>query len=286
MFDLKLLDHDIFHPRHEDEATTYHNVIARMEEAGIEYPSFVTFEEPPVAHRLTFSDGLFHLSELSETFKTFKEAHAYVKWLKHQMVFDDSIFDSGQLVDQIVGVSIVGEERPGTSGRIYLDYNDPRILEYNHYLSWLNHTVRDYLETPQDFLAAYSFLDHHPAFWHQPRPEQYPHQWQTDSAISKMWIAPTSNAKGELVFMMECGATVPGTNHHYHDLKLDVYAPSYNDAIIQTAALVHKFFDVDGSERPDVAYEKSDLEKLLDERMESYQKAVEDGNLITEVDIP
>lgn len=276
MFDLKLLDHDIFHPRHQHERSTFYTVIERMAEAGIEYPSFVTFEEPPEVHTMTFSDGRFHLSGIEETFETFKEAHRHADRMKHQMVFDKSIFDSGQLVDQFVGVSVIGDERPGTSGRIYLDYDDPRILEYNGYLRWLNGTVRSYLADPEDFLTAYYFLSNHPAFWYQPRPEEYPHQWQTGSAISKMWIQPTTNDKGELVFMMECGATVPGTNHHYHDLKLDVYAPSYNDAIIQTAALVHKFYDVDGSERPDVEYEKSELEKTLDERLASYEKAVKE----------
>lgn len=280
----KILAHDIFHPRHQDSETTYYRVFERMEEAGIEYPSFVTFEEVPETHTLTFSDGVFHLSGIEATFETFKEAYKHVKSLRHQMKFDDSIFDSGQLVDQVIGVSVVGDERPGMSGRIYLGYSDPRILEYNHYLTWLNGTVRYYLEDPNDFLTAYYFLDSHPAFWYQPRPEEYPHQWQTGSAISNMWIQPTKNSKGELVFMMECGATVPGTSHHYHDLKLDVYAPSYNDAIIQTAALVHKFFDLDGSKRPDVDYEKSELEKTLEERLAAYEKAVKDAEVDADKD--
>jgi hypothetical protein len=75
--------------------------------------------------------------------------------------------------------------------------------------------------------------------------------------------------------MMETGSMVPPERkHRYHDLRLDTYEDTYEKGIIATAKLVHKFNDLDGSERPDVDYEKSELEVILEERMAEVDKAL------------
>jgi hypothetical protein len=66
----------------------------------------------------------------------------------------------------------------------------------------------------------------------------------------------------------------PERKHRYHDLRLDTYEDTYEKGIIATAKLVHKFNDLDGSERPDVDYEKSELEVILEERMAEVDKAL------------
>ena len=275
MFDINLLDHEIFNPENNESEEDYYNLPSRMAEAGISLP-FVTFEKVPVVHVLSYDGTHFRLSGLDSVFDTFKQAYRRTRDLKHEVKFDPSIFDSGQVIDRVLGVSVKGDETPGTTGPIYFQYNDPRPSEYHTYLSWLVQ-AKVYLHDPTDFLAAWKFLDGHPMSWHQSRPEKYPHDWTLSGAVAKIWAHPTTDDNGNLVFMMESGRIVPGTNYRYHDMRLDVYAPSYEAGIIRMAALTHKFFDLDGSERPDVDYEKSDLEKLLEERLASYNKAVQEG---------
>ena len=63
---------------------------------------------------------------------------------------------------------------------------------------------------------------------------------------------------------------------HYHDYRLDVWADTFEQAFIELAAMVHKFFDHQGVERPDVPHVKpawalelqeiiTDVEKWKDE---------------------
>jgi hypothetical protein len=48
---------------------------------------------------------------------------------------------------------------------------------------------------------------------------------------------------------------------------LDIYAQTFEEAVVLLAQKVDKFFDIDGTERPDVEYEKSEIEKTLEERV-------------------
>lgn len=137
-------------------------------------------------------------------------------------------------------------------------------LKYS-YLAWTTGNLSWYEQSPDDFMAAYYFLDGHPCFWIK-RTGGDAYDWETQGYASRLWHHPSYDDSKNVVHMMEAGAHVPGEyNQHYHDFRLDVYADSYENAIIETAALVHKFFNPNGTEREGVEYEKSQIELDLDE---------------------
>lgn len=144
-------------------------------------------------------------------------------------------------------------------------------LKYS-YLGWITGNLPWYEESPDDFMASYYFLDGHPCFWlKNERGGVY--DWEIQGFASRLWHHPSFGKDKKVVHMMEAGAHVEGSyNQHYHDLRLDVYADSYENAIIETAALVHKFFNTDGTEREGVEYQKSQLELDLEDRSNEVSK--------------
>lgn len=138
------------------------------------------------------------------------------------------------------------------------------FLAKGRYHSFLESTLR-YEKNPDDFNTAWHWLDRHPAFWSHRSEDDY--YWSTESN-GRIWMGVSANREGKTYIMLEHGAAVRGSRtHHYHDIRLDVYAYTYEEAIIQLAAKVYQFFEVDGSEREDVEYEKSELELVLEEKV-------------------
>jgi hypothetical protein len=56
----------------------------------------------------------------------------------------------------------------------------------------------------------------------------------------------------------------PGYHEHYNDYRLHVFGKTVEDAMIKFAAKVDQFYADDGTEIPDVQYEKSPFEKHVD----------------------
>lgn len=54
---------------------------------------------------------------------------------------------------------------------------------------------------------------------------------------------------------------------HYYDMRLDVFADTYEAAIIAFASKVDTFFYPDGTKREGVAYEKSERELSIEESL-------------------
>lgn len=144
--------------------------------------------------------------------------------------------------------------------------------------SFINIEVKDYREDPSDFMNAYDFIDRHPAFWTKMTPHDAENKtldWNTAGYASKIWAVPSRLKDGRIGWMMEGGSHVgPEYVSHYHDLRLDVYGDSIEDCYIQLAAKLDKFFDIDGSERENVDYKKSELELVLEERLASINHIV------------
>lgn len=148
-----------------------------------------------------------------------------------------------------------------------------RILKYS-YGYWQNTVLPHYRKNPSDFMASWHFLDSHPAFWTKSPYDNNRYSWETSGYAQSMWHVPSVDDEGTVYHMMEAGASVP-PNHteHYHDLRLDVFASSYEEAVVETAALVDKFFHSDGTERKNVEYEKSDLELILEDRIDDLEES-------------
>jgi len=146
------------------------------------------------------------------------------------------------------------------------------FLAKGRYHSFLESTLR-YEKDPDDFRTAWNWLDHHPAFWSRRSEDDF--YWSTESN-AHIWMGVSADREGNTVIMLEHGAAVRDSRtHHYHDLRLDVYAPTYEEAIIQLAAKVYQFFEVDGSARENVEYEKSELELVLEEKVAALDNYLE-----------
>jgi hypothetical protein len=247
----------------------------------VELPDFYTFDEPTPAYTLHVEnkDLIRVLDEnknvLDKEFSDLEKAYDYVKGeLRYDVKFSGDIDSiTGEVSTQLVSVPTKnGHHRLLLSGTDEDEY----YLAKRHYLDFLELT-RHYEKNPNNFVTAFHWLETHPAFW--TRPDAESNYWSTDN-ISRLWIGVTTNRVGETVIMLEHGGAVePARTDTYHDLRLDVYAPTYEIAIIELAAKVHQFFNVDGSEKENVEYEKSELEKKLDKAFEEYDKNDDEGTV-------
>lgn len=248
---------------------------ARLKAVGIEMPEFRTFDPVDPTSFLKYSeeDRVFYSDETTLESETPYEIYQDLRKKGFDVEVHQSALDSGQ-IGGIEGMWSVASDRSGFRTAM-IGPVDTRGLDYAHFYQWLKE-ARHWIENQDDFMAAYGFLTGHPAFWKCPRPEEYPNQWSTDEGVSTIWSYPSYRKDGSIVMMMETGSMVPPERkHRYHDLRLDTYEDTYELGIIATAKLVHKFNDLDGSSRPDVDYEKSELELVLEERLGEMNKALE-----------
>lgn len=140
------------------------------------------------------------------------------------------------------------------------------------FLSFLRLATKQYVKNPKDFLASYYFLEKHPIFWSVRGSHQCEHspsadekvRWDFSNGVRKLELLMMVDG-GRPVFAFEAGPHRDDYPHGCHDLKLDVYAKTYEKGIIKMAALVHKFYDLEGRDREGVEYQKSELEITLDD---------------------
>jgi len=156
------------------------------------------------------------------------------------------------------------------------------------YKTWLE-IYEKWQRDKTKFMPAYLMISYHPAFWTRANRIKVDDarwtpgelwEWNTGGYAGEMWILPVRDMD-EHYFMAEAGGHVADLERCHdgklvqilgdytvtcHDLRLDVYAKTYEGACIEMALKVDKFFAPDGTERENVSYEKSELEKELDER--------------------
>lgn len=269
MLDDKVLENPLFNTSMKEETEGfYENIETKLNNIGVYFPSFVTFDPVKEKNVISWDGSEFFSPGVEGFWENIENLYEFIENdLGHDADFDDSIYESGQVKDGVIGVSI-----PHKYGyRMLIGPVDTRNIEVFHYYSYLC-LARTWLTKQDDFVYAYRFLNEHPVFWS--RRSEVSTQWNTDSGLSSMWVHPTRNDKGETVVMLEHGAAVPDARTmHYHDMRLDIYEPTYEKAIIELAKRVHKFFYLDGEERPDVDYEKSQLEIELEERIKDFEEA-------------
>lgn len=165
-------------------------------------------------------------------------------------------------------LSVPTERKSFSRALISSTKEDSEWLDKHDYYRFLKKTVK-YETNPNDFITAFYWLNAHPAFWWRSREDQ---TYWIKEGNSKITVDIDKDDNGQVWVMLEHGSAVePARTQHYHDLRLDIYAHTYEQAIIELAAKVHKFFHVDGSGREDVQYEKSQLELTLEERVKELE---------------
>lgn len=213
-------------------------------------------------------------STLSKPFDSFDEAYNSVSVESgFGVTFDSSLPENEHLLfDGLITV-------PDDSGnsRAYISSTEQSHLEIleNAYNKWLTTVADEYLKHPSSFLKAYYFVDNHPCFWTRtmhPKENGWHDSWITSGHAQRLsqFVGYSEESPTGVSFNIEAGPHIsPEYVHHSHDLRLEVYGHSYEDAIVKLAAKIHKFYNLDGTAREDVEYEPSPLEKLLVERLEA-----------------
>lgn len=110
-----------------------------------------------------------------------------------------------------------------------------------------------YLNNPDSFVASYDFLSKHPAFWIRERAYESisKQHWITESLLSRHSIVPEEVGNTlQPVFRVELGGSAsPEHTTTYFDEELSLKAPSYEQAVIEAAAMIEKYFWVTGEIR-------------------------------------
>jgi hypothetical protein len=277
MLDDSILGHLIFDGL-PDSADSFYNIKQILTDAGVTFPAKMTWEpvKPTVLICFSVDSRMFYAKDQVGEYETLAEIYDAVDRRDVQVKFDESVRLSGE-VEDFMGddLSMIGvrSERKGFR-RILIGRGQEGqdTLDYSHYYHFLLQ-AKQWLADQDDFVKAYSFIQMHPAFWYRPIPERSPYHWATDNGHESVWVCVTRNDKNEPVVMLEHGSSVePEHTMHYHDFRLDVWAPTFEEAYIDLAKKTHKFFSLDGEERPDVEYKKTKLELELEERLEEAKK--------------
>jgi len=159
---------------------------------------------------------------------------------------------------------------------------------------------REWKNDPDDFFKAYMMVDTHPAFWTRAFPfssadnfwdENSLWSWETSGYCQQLWSHPWHDEDGRLYWAIEGGSHVADSTstwrdeyynkvqiigvfqEHYHDFRLDAFGDTYEAAIVSFAHNVDKFFNPDGTEREDVEYEETPLEKTISKRTDEMERA-------------
>lgn len=250
---------------HEDEPT-----LVELTKDVI-LPEWLTKCLPPHKPRVVISwrDGAFHATgdDFEVTGNNLQELYDEYNSDEVDVVLDDSVNGHG---GNLMGGMFFCEAEPGAkTARLLLGMDDEEreALLKSKYKSFMECQHPAYIADPGNWVFAYNWLQHHPVFWYRTEVEPTS-RWITDDGLKSLWVAVSTRDNGTPVVMMEHGAHVEDDyTHHYHDFRLDVYASNFEDGYVQTAKLVHKFFNPDGTEREGVEYEKSELELELERRV-------------------
>lgn len=213
--------------------------IAGLEALGLPLPGFLKFPTPRTAV-VKWDGEMFTCEHADEPQKSLRAMDRHLSQWQIDMVFDETIASAP-------GVKLIGGMALEDGGRMTIEWLNPREQAAMKYWGFLD-LAKQYIADPKNFVNAYYFLDNHPAFWHLRRHGEL--DWIFDGFAKKFYtiVHPSDRYETGVMVGFEAGGTAPGWVHHYHDLRIDTYAGSFEDAYIQLAANVHEHFDLDGTD--------------------------------------
>lgn len=204
------------------------------------------------------------------SYETIEAAYDSTKTDGRDVIFDESIDGHGCTLS--MGCVCVDSTNQFTRALFSVTDEDRVAILKSSYKEWLENVYPAYKRDPSNLLKAYYFVSNHPAFWTR-RTGEPTFSWDTSGYVRKIWHGLSTDSEGRPVWMLEGGGHVePEYTSHYHDLRLDAYGETFEVAVVNFAALVDKFFNIDGTPKEDVEYEPSQLELLLKERIEEVNR--------------
>lgn len=203
-------------------------------------------------------------------FNTVDEAYDYAtrEW-NLEVVFDRSLPEHDQ--SEFNDIMIWGERTKngvrGLSSRPDGEKMKKLIEDYENFLK----LAEDYKKEPDNFKIVYQFVDSHPAFWNRPNAE-IPWSWMTYGHCAlhngKLTAEPLFEEGGTYLWAIETGSHIePEYTDRYHDYKLDSHGKTIEEAYINLAKNIVKFYNFDGTQKENVPHIKPqwilDVEKSL-----------------------
>lgn len=186
--------------------------------------------------------------------------------------FDESVADhlpeGGELTMGFLSFPTLGGQFSTLRGG--LDDNDrERMLtqEVEHSLE----AAKLYREDPTHFYRAYRFLESHMAFWIR-RVDEPTWYWDTTKGLRGLW-QHVGMDNGQVIFALEHGGAADCRTQTTHDCRLDTYGGTYEEAIINLAALVAVGYTDDGVYQEDEDLPEPEWMAELQERVAEAKEA-------------
>lgn len=246
-------------------------------------PDFYTFDEPTPVYSLdiqSLDEGKFQFvifdadkNQLGEVYSSIKEAYYYIlKTLNGDVVFTGDVKAfTGEDNPLFISSPVDGEE---DFSEMFISHTDADSIYFakSNYLGWLELAV-EYEKDPGNFVLAYHYAKGHPAFW--TRNGKDSNDWVTDRDL---YTIVHQGEKGEVTVGFEDGQAVPPERvMHYHDIRLDSWGSTFEEAYIDLANKIYTYFEVDGTERPNVPdYKYAEINKIRDERIKKAEQSKKD----------
>jgi hypothetical protein len=212
-------------------------------------PPLLNFLRPPKEYTILRKDkGEFVIENIEDAvFSLASEASDYIE----KALGGNAIFSASQLEGE------TGSKKRSRGG-MYLEDGTQRLLishSFEDKLRLLRYSYAQFLEFTEyyrahsdDWVAAYHWLDTHPAFWHRDRSDGS--HWSTQNGMTGRWESVHRNEDGTVGVGFEHGGTVfPAGTHHYHDTDLDTYSSGLEQAFVDYALKVDKHFNLDGTRK-------------------------------------
>lgn len=123
------------------------------------------------------------------------------------------------------------------------DFTNPALVcsSYREFLK----ANEAYEADPEHIGFAHNFINLHPMFWHKTKDRRGEIDIVTGQGWGHLqWMI--MNKKNKETGVIEPTVTIETGQGNWHDYNLDVYAPSFDGAVIELAKLIHTHYDSHG----------------------------------------
>ena len=217
---------------------------------NVQLPSFVSFPIALPVYVIKDNGKYFYVEGIpSQEFKLVSEVEEYIlKTLKGEVSFNSSELSraepdisedeaiEGVILEKATKRMIVSHTSQDTINTLKADYYD--FLELD----------REYSENPEDWVIAYSWVASHPAFYHRHKPDVT--FWNFCDGWESKWESVYRSEDGETLVFIEHGPFL-GTERvrSTHDPRLDSSGKNFEEAYVNFAKKVSKYYDLLGEDR-------------------------------------